>query len=194
MEENPQIDVTEFLHDIEQGNQNAADRLLPLIYEDLRAVAGALMWKKRTDWTLQPTALVHEAYLRLVKTENQDWTGRKHFFDVAAMAMRQLLVNEAKRRRAKKRGGALKRVVLPDWNSVKDNRIGEFDALDLSELLNQLEAIDPRQSRIVELRFFAGLKVNEIAEILGVSDRTIRLDWRMAKAWLHRELDRKQDS
>lgn len=194
MADDSRLDVTDYLHELDRGEPGVVDRLLPLIYEDLRAVAAALMRTKATDWTLQPTALVHEAYLRLVRVENPKWTGRKHFFDVAAMAIRQLLVNEAKRRRAQKRGGGLKRVAVPDWDSVMDGRIGEIDALGLSELLEKLEAIDSRQSRIVELRFFAGLKVEEIAEILDVSDRTIRLDWRMARAWLYREIAGTEDS
>ncbi len=187
-------EATVYLRDLERGDRSAVDRLLPLIYEDLRAIAGAMMRNNAADQTLQPTALVHEAYLRLVRSENQQWNSRKHFFDVAAMAMRQLLINEARRRGAEKRGGERKRVLLSDIAETGEGGLSEIDVLAFNELLERLEAIDPRQSRIVELRFFAGLKVTEIAEILGVSDRTVRLDWRMARAWLQRELSEQEDS
>lgn len=182
-----QPEITQLLESLARGDSRAADQLLPHVYDELRALAGSFWRQQRSDHTLQPTALVHEAYLRLVGSGLQNWTGRKHFFEVAAMAMRQLLVDHARRRSAEKRGGNLDRVTLDDSGAADDSRM-IIDVVALDCALTRLQQLDARQSRIVELRFLAGLSVEDTAEVLGVSPRTVKLDWQMAKSWLRREL------
>jgi len=178
--------VTQILADVERGERGAADELLPLVYEELHRLADGFFRRERKDHTLQPTALVHEAYVRLIKQTRVEWKGRAHFLAVAAQAMRRILIDHAQRRRAAKRGRAWHRVTLVEADTPAP--APEVDLLALNEALEALEKLDPRQCRVVELRFFGGLSVKEVAEVLGVSDRTIELDWRMARSWLYTRL------
>ncbi len=180
-------EVTQILEDLSRGDRSAVDRLLPHVYGELRALAKSFFQQQRADHTLQPTALVHEAFMRLAKGSPKGFSGRKHFFDVAAMAMRQLLTDHARRKSAEKRGGDLARITLtdmatPSWEPLV------VDVVALDDALTRLSELDPRQGRIVELRFLAGLSIEETAEVLDVSPRTVNLDWQMARAWLRREL------
>ena len=187
----PGDNVTLLLAQLREGNQDAANQLIPLIYAELRRMAGAYMQRERPGQTLQATALVHEAYLRLVDGQQGPWQNRAHFFAIAAHSMRQVLVDHARRRHADERGGASARKVAFDVDLlIAPDRLEDVLAID--EALERLAAIDPRQSRLVELRFFVGLDVEEAAEVMGISPVTIKREWRSAKAWLHRELDGKE--
>lgn len=186
MSNDRQADVTFYLGELSGGDASAAQRLLPHVYAELRALAGSFFQQQRNDHTLQPTALVHEAYLRLVRAD-ASWTSRKHFYDIAAMAMRQLLTDHARRKGSLKRGGVSARITLAEADAGAGTG-EEVDIVALDEALTKLNRLDARQGRIVELRFLAGLSVEETAEILDVSPRTVKLDWRMAKAWLRSEL------
>ena len=177
--------ITQILTELSEGDGSAAERLLPQVYEELRALAAAFFQRQPRNHTLQPTALVHEAFVRLVGSD-ADWNSRKHFFDVAAMAMRQLLTDHARRRAADKRGGGKQRITLDQ--ETPGDPANEFDLVALDEALTELKTLDPRQARIVDLRFLAGLTVRETAEVLDVSERTVKLDWQMARAWLRRRL------
>jgi RNA polymerase sigma factor (TIGR02999 family) len=182
--------VTLLLARLRDGNQDAANQLIPLVYAELRRMAGAYMQRERPGQTLQATALVHEAYMRLVDGQPGPWQNRAHFFAIAAHAMRQVLVDHARRRHAGKRGGASAREVAIDVDLlIAPDRLEDVLAID--EALERLAAIDPRQSRLIELRFFVGLNVEEVAEVMGISPVTVKREWRSAKAWLHRELDGK---
>ena len=184
----PDGTVTLLLTQVRDGNQEAANQLIPLIYEELRQMAGAFMRGERPGDTLQATALVNEAYMRMVGGHPVEWQNRAHFFAIAAHTMREVLLDYARRSRAAKRGGGnVRKVELDEEFSVGPDKLEEVIAID--EALERLAQIDPRQSRIVELRFFAGLKVEEAAEVMGVSPKTIKREWRSAKAWLHREKD-----
>ena len=165
------------------------DDIVPVVYEELRSLAASLLRGQRAGHTLQPTALVHEAYVRLFgrRPEGDPWASRHHFFAVAAKAMRQILVNHAEARAAQKRGGAWHRVTLSAVDTPASAL--DVDLVALNEALERLERLDPRQCRIVELRFFGGMTVEETADALGISPRTVKLDWRMARAWLHERLD-----
>ncbi len=176
--------VSQCLIDLERGDRSAVDRLLPHIYEDLRALARGI-FRGGANHTLQPTAIVHEAYMRLVKSEgDRGWTGRRHFLDVAAMAMRQLLANHAAARRRLKRGGAQSRVELHSGVAEAGQPQRAIDVVDFDDALSELARLDPRQARVVELRFLSGLTVDETAKVLGVSPRTVHTDWQMARSWL----------
>jgi RNA polymerase sigma factor (TIGR02999 family) len=167
------------------GDRAAAQRLLPLVYQELRGLAGAMFRERRPDPTLQPTALVHEAFVRLIESERVDTRDRMHFRAVAASAMRQILADHARRRRALKRGGGAARVTWAE--PPASTASGEPTAVDLVQLddaLERLAALDERQHRIVELRFFAGLEVDEVATVLEVSKSTVEREWRAARAWL----------
>jgi RNA polymerase sigma-70 factor, ECF subfamily len=177
-------DVTRLLAQWANGNQQALDQLTPLVYEELRRLASSYLRKERKSHTLQPTALVHEAYLRLVDQKSPDWQNRSHFFGVAARLMRQILVDHARQRQADKR--AMQRVSLEDAVSFQQERSRDLLALDTS--LNALEKFDPRKCRAIELRYFGGLSMDEIARTLEVSAVTVRRDLRMAEAWLNREM------
>ena len=169
-----------------QGTTVAVDRLLPLVYRELRDLAAELMRRERREHTLTPTAVVHEAYLRLVDNTRIDWKGRAHFLAIAAKEMRQVLVRHALNRKAQKRGGTATRITLDDGVAVTPART--IDILALNEALDQLAELSPRQSRVFELRALAGMSVAETAFILEVSERTVKEDWRAARAWLAREL------
>jgi len=178
--------VTQLLAEWSQGNDAALTELTPLVYEDLRRLAHHYMDKQRPDHTLQTTALVNEAYLRLADQTNPNWQTRAHFFAVAARAMRQILVNYAKRYRSQKRGGGALKIELDETALVSP---AESTAIvDLHEALGRLAALDPRKGEVVELKYFGGLNYDEIAEVLKISPVTVRRDWEFAKAWLYAEL------
>jgi RNA polymerase sigma-70 factor (ECF subfamily) len=174
------------LHGGEGPNHEAAGRLFAAVFGELRRLAGGLMRNERTGHTLQPTALVNEAYLRLVDDSKVDWQNRAHFFGAAARAMRRILVDHARNRAAAKRGGGWHRITLDDALAVTTDR--DIEILDLDRVLTKLASMDERMARVVELRVFAGMSVEETALILGISVRTIHNDWRVAKMWLAREL------
>ena len=180
--------ITQLLKDWNGGDQEALDRLVPLIYDELRRAARRHMRRESADHTLQTTALVNEAYLRLIDQKHVRWEGRSHFFALAAQVMRNILVDYARRRRYQKRGGLARRVLLEEANAV--SREPGADILALDEALKLLAEIDPRRSRVVELRYFGGLDLKETAAVLGVSPATALRDWNLAKAWLYRQLSR----
>jgi RNA polymerase sigma-70 factor, ECF subfamily len=179
-------DITQLLKDVREGSPDAEARLMPLVYEELHRIAHAYMRKERPDHTLQTTALVHEAYLKLIGVREVDWVDRSHFFAVAAQLMRRILVDYARARRASKRGGALQMMPLDGAMPISDESL-EF-ILSIHEALDRLAEFDARQARVVELRFFAGLSVDETARVIGVSSRTIKRDWDLAQSWLYKEL------
>ena len=185
-------EITDLLIDWSNGDQAALNRLMPLVYDELRRLASHYVRHERPGHTLQTTALVHEAYLKLVDHKNVNWQTRLQFFAAAAQVMRHILVDYARGRRALKRGGDRLRLSLEDGIICVDDN--GTDLLSVDEALNSLAAIDLQQSRVVELRVFGGLTIEETAEALRVSPRTVKREWSMAKAWLHRQLktDRKQ--
>ena len=176
--------ITRYLEEIEGGDEEAVGRLLPHVYEHLRALAGKLFADQKQGHTLQPTALVHEAYMRLVGNPEASFESRRHFYRVAAMAMRQLLIDHARTRGRQKRGGGAQRVELDE--QLEGAAPGGIDALALSEALTKLRELEPRQAEVVELRYLVGLTGKETAEVLGVSERTVGLDWAMARSFLGR--------
>jgi RNA polymerase sigma factor (TIGR02999 family) len=171
------------LLDWSQGDCIAAEQLFPLVYDELHRLAERQMRRERSDHTLQTTALVNEAYLRLIDQRRVSWQNRAHFFGVAAQLMRRILIKYAERRRAAKRGGGQYELQLEEADVVTDERATDLIALD--HALTELAAFDPRQSRIVELRFFGGLNVEEIGVVLGISPATVKREWRVARAWLY---------
>jgi RNA polymerase sigma factor (TIGR02999 family) len=179
-------DVTQLLAAMGSGDPAAANELFPLVYRELRALAGSLFRQQRSDHTLQPTALVHDAYLRLVDQTNPQFSGRAHFFAVAAKAMRQILTDHARRKAALKRGGAHQQISLD--RAVAESPQSAIDILALDEALTRLTALDDRKCRVVELRFFGGLTNEAVAEVLGVSRATVVEDWTVARAWLRSQL------
>ena len=179
-------EVTQLLQQWSDGRQEALDRLLPEIYAELRRLASSYLWRERRDHTLQATALVHEAFLKLVDQRAVRWQNRAHFFGIAAQAMRRILVDHARGHDAEKRGSGIARVPLTEAIAMSQQQPAELLALD--ESLTRLAAVDPQQGRIVELRVFAGLSVDETAEVLGISPATVKRDWAVAKAWLLREI------
>ena len=179
-------DITVLLTELRAGNRTAESRLMPLVYHELRRVAGRYMRRERPDHTLQPTALVHEAYLRLVGQREISWQNRAHFYGVAAQLMRRILVDHARARQAEKRGGHETKIALEEGLAFTGEKGAELLALD--EALRRLAQRDPRQCRAVELRFFGGLSEDEAAEVLGISTRTLKRDWRVARAWLYKEI------
>ena len=182
----PRQEVTQVLLDWNLGDQNAPERLMPLVYDELRRLARSYLQRERSDHTLQATGLVHEAYLRLVDQSSMNWQNRAHFFGVAAAVMRRILVDYARSHRAEKRGGDREKLTFDEALASSGERAVDLIALD--EALHDLETFDVRQSRIVELRFFGGLTNEEIGEVLEISPRTIKREWRLAKAWLRREI------
>ena len=179
-------DITLILSQIESGDPHAADQLLPLVYDELRIMAAQKMAQERPGETLQATALIHEAYLRLVNTdEARHWNSRGHFFAAAAQAMRRILVENARRKQASKRGGGGRRLPLEEFHRVEES---PDDLLDLDEALTRFAAEEPDKARLVQLRFFAGLSTPEAADALGVSLATAERWWAFARAWLFNEL------
>jgi RNA polymerase sigma factor (TIGR02999 family) len=180
--------VTQILTEIQSGNETAAADLLPLVYAELRKLAHARLGRESSEQTLQPTSLVHEAYLRLIGEVEVRWDSRAHFFAAAAEAMRRILIENARHRKSLKRGGALSQRTLSDGDAIAD--MADIDTLlDLDSALIKLAKEEPDMARLVELRYFAGLNVEEAAQVLGVSARTVKRNWSFARAWLGRELN-----
>lgn len=179
-------DVTILLNQMNDGESSAPEELLPLVYSELRKLAAGYLKNERTDHTLQPTALVHEAYIRLVDWQNTNWQNRSHFFAVAAQIMRNILVDHARRKKAEMHGGNLQKLALDE--AISFSQVREVDLVDLDDALQELEKLDERQSKIVELRFFGGLTIEETAHAIGVSTMTVSREWNFAKAWLYRRL------
>lgn len=177
----PDNEITQFLLDWNSGDRQSLERVLPLVYDELRRVAAAQMRRERADHTLQPTALVHEAFMRLSGLRDIEWRDRAHFFGSAARVMRRILVDHARKHRAAKRGGGRKHQ-LDDALPLTDDQARELS--DLDNALQDLEQLDPRQSLVVELRYFGGLSVPETAEALSISPATVKREWAVARAWL----------
>ena len=184
----PAPSITQLLQDVRAEREGAVDRLATAVYEELHRVASSYLRRERADHTLQPTALVHDAFLRLVDQRRVEWRNRTQFFAVAAQMMRRILVDHARRSQTAKRSGRL--VTLDDTvgDALDDHAARAADVLRVDEALDALANVDPRQARIVELRFFAGLTLDETAEALGVSPVTVSREWAVARAWLHAEL------
>lgn len=180
------LDLTGLLQAAHAGDAAAEAELLPLVYDELRRRANSMMRRESVGHTLQPTALVHEAYMRMIRQEQVDWQGRTHFFALSSQMMRRVLVDHARGRLRQKRGGDAVKVTLDAGLQLSVQRDPDILALDAA--LTRLAELDPRQARIVEMRFFGGLTVNDVAEVLGVSKRAIEAEWTMIKAWLRREL------
>lgn len=181
----PSGQITVLLNQLGAGDKEAGDRLFPLVYQELKKMAARYMRAERADHTLQPTALVHEAYLKLVD-QSIEWHNRKHFFAVAAQVMRRILVDFARQASSEKRGGKRQKITLDAALAYRDDRSNDVIAVD--EALMRLEKLDQRQCRVVELRFFAGLSIEETADALELSERTVKREWTLAKAWLYSEL------
>ena len=178
--------VTRLLSEWGDGNQQALEALVPLIYKELRNLAHNFLYRERPGHTLQTTALVHEAYLKLIDQNDARWQNRAHFFAIAAQAMRRILIDSARKHAAAKRGGPQAELSLDEVADIALEP--DSNLLKLDEALNQLAKIDPRQSRIVELRYFGGLTIEETAEVMSVSPATVKREWMMARAWLHQEI------
>lgn len=179
-------EITQLLVEWSNGDQVALDKLMPLVYGELRQMARRYMSRQAPGHTLQTTALIHEAFLKLINQSEKQWQNRAHFFGVAAQAMRAILVDYARSRQYAKRGGGAQAVELDEAATVSGERAAELVALD--DALKALAQVDPRKSRVVEMRYFGGLSVEETAEVLKVSPDTVMRDWRLAKTWLRREL------
>lgn len=180
-------EITGMLIELTEGNQEVVDRILPYIYDELRRLAGSYLRRERPDHTLQPTALVHEAYMKLIDQKKVRWQNRAHFFGIAAQVMRRLLMDHARKHLANKRGGDAE--ILPleeEILVVSHDKSAELLALD--DALERLSEMDPQKARVVELRYFGGLSIEETAEVIGVSVPTVNRHWKMAKAWLYSEL------
>lgn len=181
-------EITRLLHEMRQGNPNAADHLIPLVYDQLRGRARSLLRNERGDHTLQPTALVNDALMRLIGTESLEWQSRAQFFAVSSTIMRHILIDHARARAARKRGGELHKVTL---DNALEYECQQFESLlALNEALDKLQELEPRLSSVVEMRFFAGMTEEEISEVLKVSARTVKRDWQFARDWLHREMSK----
>ena len=176
-------DVTMLLNAWSDGNQNALDELMPVVYQELRKLARSYLRAERPEHTLQPTALVNEAYLRLVDQKNVRWENRRHFFGIAAQLMRRILVDHARKRQSEKRGGGEALIPFEDAKGVP---VKAWDLVALDDALKDFATIDPRSAKIVELRQFGGLSIDETADVLEISPATVKRDWTLAKAWLRR--------
>jgi len=182
------IGVTQLLIDWSKGDQAALDQLMPLVYSELRRLASNYLRRERQGHTLQPTALVNEAYLKLVDQRSAKWQNRAQFFGISAQLMRRILVDHARQHRAAKRGGS-EQQRLSITSAEKFAKQSEIDLLALNEALDELTKMDPQQARIVELKFFGGLSIEETSEVLGIGHATVERDWKMARAWLRRQLE-----
>lgn len=185
----PQLNVTEMLNHWGNGDREVLDKLIPIVYKELRRQAGHYLRREGPGNTLQTTGLVHETYLKLVDQRRVQWQNRAHFFGLAAQLMRRILIDHIRKRKAAKRGGLDLKLPLEEAMAVSTER--EIDLLTLDEALTRLAKIDEQQSRIVELRFFSGLSVEDTAGVLGISERTVKRDWQVAKAWLRREISKR---
>jgi RNA polymerase sigma factor (TIGR02999 family) len=184
----PPEGITQLLVDWEKGDQAAMEKLMPLVYSELRRLATNYLRRERAGHTLQPTALVNEAYLKLIDQRNTRWQNRAHFFGIAAQLMRRILVDHARQRQAVKRGGVdQQRLSITSAETVIKQL--QIDLLALNEAMDELAQMDPQQSRIVELKFFGGLSIEEIAEVLSIGHATVERDWKMARAWLRKQLE-----
>jgi RNA polymerase sigma factor (TIGR02999 family) len=188
MADDPQEDITQLLMAWGEGDKKALDRLMPFVYSELRRLAGAYMRRQRSDHTLQTTALVNEAYMRLIDSSQIRWQDRNHFFAMSARMMRRILVDFARTKNAQKRGGGEHLVTFDEELPVAEAKETELLALD--QALSRLAELDERQSKIVEMKYFGGLTEEEIADVLEVSARTVRRDWSVARAWLFREMSK----
>jgi RNA polymerase sigma-70 factor, ECF subfamily len=188
LNEHPADNVTRLLIELSNGDRDAVDLLLPVIYDELRKLAANYLRRERPDHTLQPTALVHEAYLRLVDQTRVNWQNRAHFFGVAAQIMRRLLVDHARKHNAEKRGQDFQKLSLDENIDRAVDRSAELIALD--DALEALAAFDEPKARVVELRYFGGLSIEETADVMGVTPTTIKRHWRFAKAWLYGEMQK----
>ncbi len=187
MDTSAQSDITMLLIDLSEGNRDALDKLIPLVYSELRQMAARYLRREAASHTLQTTALVHEAYLKLVDQKKVRWQNRSHFFAIAAQSMRRILIDHARSRLSDKRGGSEQKIALDEGAiDISEERASSLIALD--EALERLAEIDPQKSRIVELRFFGGLSIEETAQSLGIGTATVIRQWRMAKAWLYKEV------
>jgi len=182
----PRQDITQLLESWSDGAPDAEERLFPLVYDELRRMAGRYVRRERREHTLQATALVHEAYLRLVDQDSISWQGRSQFIAIAATMMRRILVDHARKQKYAKRGGGAVKVSLDDAGDIEEGR--DLDLVALDEALEDLAKLDREKAALVELRYFAGLSLEETAEVLGVSRATIVRQWRVARAWLYRQL------
>ena len=180
--------ITKLLIDWSQGDQAALEKLMPLIYDELRRLASNYLRRERAGHTLQPTALVNEAYLKLVDQRHARWQNRAHFFGISAQLMRRILVDHARQHQAAKRGGSQQQR-LSITSAERVVKQPQIDLLALNEALDELALIDPQQAQIVELKFFGGLSIEETAEVLGISHATVERDWKVARAWLRRQLE-----
>ncbi len=186
MTKNVSQQITLLLVDWSKGDEFALEQLMPLVYEELRQMARRYMRRQPSGHTFQTTELIHEAYLKIAKQDEQNWQNRAHFFGAAAQSMRHILADYARSKHSQKRGGWQERVTFTEGDLVSDGRSEEIIALD--DALNQLAVLDERKTRVVEMKFFAGLNVEEIAEVLKISPETVKRDWRFARTWLLREL------
>jgi len=186
----PGGDVTQLLVNWSNGDQGAAEALMPLVYGELRRLAGSYLRRERADHTLQSTALVHEAFIRLVDQREVHWKSRAHFYGIAAQMIRRILVDHARNRQAGKRGSGAIKLSLDDAHELLIPQ--ELNVLRLDDALNELAALDERQSRVVELRFFTGLSLEETAEVMKLSTATVKREWSSARAWLFREMTRSE--
>lgn len=186
MEQCPPADVTRLLAEWRAGNEAALERLVPVVYAELRRLAQRYLGRERAEHTLEPTALVHEVYLKLLGQHDVQWQNRAHFFGVSAQLMRRILVDHARARRAAKRGDGQPMVTLDE--AVLASAVDDATVVALDDALRRLADIDPAQSRLVELRFFGGLTVEETAEVMEISPRTVKREWAVARAWLYREV------
>ena len=187
MSEPAENNVTEMLREWSAGHAEVLDELMPLVYDELRRQASRFLRKERSNHTLQTTALINEAYLKLVDQRNVQWQNRAHFFAIASTAMRRILVDYARERNREKRGGSVENLPLDEALQISSEE-KSVDLIALDEALTRLAKFDERQAKVVELRYFSGLSIDETAEILGVSNATVRLDWNLAKAWLRQEI------
>jgi RNA polymerase sigma factor (TIGR02999 family) len=186
MKTQTQADVTRLLVNWTNGDKKALEALMPLVYGELHRLAKRYLRRERSDHTLQSTALVHEAYLRMVDQKGMQWQNRAHFFAVAAQMIRRILVDHARTHKAEKRGGGAPKLALDEAIGVPQRR--DLNLVALDDAINTLTGMDPQQGRIVELRFFGGLSIEETAEVLNISPATVKRDWAVAKAWLYRDL------
>jgi RNA polymerase sigma-70 factor (ECF subfamily) len=188
MQNNKNAEITQILHDWNSGNEDAKERLLPFVYDELRRHAGFYMSRERRDHTLQPTALVHEAFLKLADQSGIEWKNRSHFFGIAARLMRQILIDHARVHTAEKRGSGAIHFSIDDLQIPIEERAESI--LIINDVLERLAAIDRQQATIVEMRFFGGFSNAEIADAMGISERTVIREWGSARLWLYRELNR----
>lgn len=190
MNSQPHTQVTQLLQQWQEGNQEALETLMPLVYKELKRLAGSYLRRERADHTLQSAALVNEAYLRLVDQSQTRWQNKAHFYGIAAQMMRRVLADHARGHNAAKRGAGMPELELNEAMAQAQSR--SVDVLDLEEALQKLEKLDPQQGKIVELRFFSGLSIEDTANVLGISPATVKRDWAAARAWLFREVAARQ--